>query len=164
MLFVTGVQTWALPIWDHGNRHACGDARRDLLARLLASLVEHDLALVADPFNLESHFIDSDGLLAWSMFRDRPDHPFTPWDFTGPTGQEYTRLLDIVTASGATAYQAEYRHCGIYVCRIIVPGISEIYPLDDLFYGNRAGGAMLRRRLLELPALDRDGLDRKSVV
>ena len=119
---------------------------------------EHDLALVADPFNLESHFIDSDGLLAWSMFRDRPDHPFTPWDFTGPTGQEFARLLDIVTASGATAYQAEYRHCGIYACRIIVPGISEIYPLDDLFYGNRAGGAMLRRRLLELPALDRDGL------
>ncbi len=119
---------------------------------------EHDLALVADPFNLESHFIDSDGLLAWSMFRDRPDHPFTPWDFTGPTGQEFARLLDIVTASGATAYRAEYRHCGIYTCRIIVPGISEIYPLDDLFYGNRAGGAMLRRRLLELPTLDQDGL------
>jgi ribosomal protein S12 methylthiotransferase accessory factor len=111
---------------------------------------EHDLAMAADPCNLESHFIDSDGLLAWSMFRDRPDYPFSPWDFKGTTEEEVARLLTIFASLEASAYRAEYRHCGMYACRIIVPGISEIYPLDDMFYNNRIKGAILRSRLLRL--------------
>lgn len=111
---------------------------------------EHDLAMVADPCNLESHFIDSDGLLAWSMFRDRPDYPFSPWDFKGTTAEEVSRLLTILHGLEATVYRAEYRHCGMYACRIIVPGISEIYPLDDMLYNNRIKGAILRSRLLRL--------------
>lgn len=116
---------------------------------------EHDLAMVADPCNLESHFIDSDGLLAWPMFRDTPDYPFSPWDFKGTTEEEVSRLLNILHSLEATAYRAEYRHCGMYACRIIVPGISEIYPLDDMLYNNRITGAILRSRLLRL-------CDRKS--
>lgn len=111
---------------------------------------EHDLAMVADPCNLEAHFIDSDGLLSWSMFRDTPDYPFSPWDFKGTTEEEVSRLLTILDSLKATAYRAEYRHCGMYACRIIVPGISEIYPLDDMLYNNRINGAILRSRLLRL--------------
>lgn len=116
---------------------------------------EHDLAPVADPCNLESHFIDSDGLLAWSMFRDQADYPFSPWDFSGSSDTELAKLLTILHDMGAEAYRAEYRHCGMYTCRIVVPGISEIYPLDDLLYNNRINGAILRSRLLKLPNLDR---------
>lgn len=118
----------------------------------------HDLQSVADPFNLESHFVDSDGLLAWSMFRDKADFPFTPWDFHGPTGEEFTRLAALIRAEGFSLYRAEYDHCGLYSCRLLAPGMSEIYPIDDMVWNNRATGGSLRRDLLRLPKMKRRDL------
>ena len=118
----------------------------------------HNLAEVADPFNLESHFVDSDGLLAWTMFRDKADFPFSPWDFEGSTEEEFARLQALISGQGRKLYRAEYRHCGIYSCRILVPGMSEIYPVDDLFYNNRSAGAALRSGLLGLPSMDQTAL------
>jgi ribosomal protein S12 methylthiotransferase accessory factor len=89
------------------------------------------------------------------MFRDRPDYSFSPWDFKGTTEEEVSRLLNILDSLKATAYRAEYRHCGMYACRIIAPGISEIYPLEDMLYNNRITGAILRSRLLRLRDLSR---------
>lgn len=124
----------------------------------------HDLAQVADPFNLESHFVDSDGLLAWSMFRDKADFPFSPWDFKGSTEQELRRLQALFSGRETRIYRAEYHHLGIYSCRIIAPGMSEIYPVDDLVYNNRITGTALRTDLLRLPGMDQaqlaDFLDR----
>jgi ribosomal protein S12 methylthiotransferase accessory factor len=124
----------------------------------------HDLGQVADPFNLESHFVDSDGLLAWTMFRDKADFPFSPWDFSGTTAQEFSRLQTLIRSLEARIYRAEYLHCGMYSCRFVVPGISEIYPIDDLIYNNRSAGAALRTDLLGLPDMDQkqliDFLDR----
>ncbi len=128
----------------------------------------HDLAEVADPFNLESHFVDSDGLLAWTMLRNKADFPFSPWDFKGSTEEEFSRLLALISGLGTNIYRAEYRHCGMYSCRILAPGISEIYPLDDLVYNNRSAGAALRSDLLKLPQMDQaqlaDFLDRLEVL
>lgn len=118
----------------------------------------HDLNLVADPFNLESHFIDSDGLLSWNMFQDSADYEFSPWDFTGTTDEEFARLQRLVTDKGFQIYRAEYLHCGMYSCRILVPGMSEIYPIDDLLWNNKGTGALLRRHLLRMPAMDRHEL------
>ncbi len=128
----------------------------------------HNLTQVADPFNLESHFVDSDGLLAWTMFRDKADLPFSPWDFQGSTQEEFTRLQTLFIGLGVKIYRAEYRHCGMYSCRILAPGISEIYPLDDLVYNNRSAGAALRGDLLQLPRMDHahlaDFLDRLETL
>ncbi len=110
----------------------------------------HDLETVADSLNLESHFIDSGGILPWQMFRDTPDFAFSQWDFTGTTAQEYDRLKEILQTLEFDVYCAEYRHCGIYTCRIIVPGMSEIYPVDDLIWNNKTTGASLRPKLLKL--------------
>ncbi len=118
----------------------------------------HDSNLVADPFNLESHFIDSDGLLSWNMFQDSADYAFSPWDFTGSTEEEFARLQRLVTDRGFHIYRAEYLHCGMYSCRILVPGMSEIYPIDDLLYNNKGTGALLRPHLLRLPAMDKHEL------
>lgn len=115
----------------------------------------HDLAQVADPFNLESHFVDADGLLAWSMFRTRPDFSFSPWDFDGSTEQELDRLHTLFSSRGIGLFRAEYQHLGIYSCRIVAPGMSEIYPVDDLIYNNRTAGTALRPDLLKLPGMDR---------
>lgn len=113
----------------------------------------HDLSAVADPFNLESHFVDSDGLLAWSMFRDKADFTFTPWAFNGTSSEEFTRLVRLIEGEGFSLYRAEYDHCGLYSCRILAPGMSEIYPIDDLVWNNRAAGGSLRRDLLRLPGM-----------
>ena len=114
----------------------------------------HYLTEVADPFNLESHFIDSDGLLAWTMFRSKADFPFSPWDFQGSTAMELTRLQALIVGLGKRLYLAEYTHCGMYSCRILVPGMSEIYPVDDLIYNNRSIGSTLRPDILRLPSLN----------
>lgn len=118
----------------------------------------HDINLVADPFNLESHFIDSDGLLSWNMFQDNADYEFSPWDFSGTTEEEFARLQRLVTDKGFQIYRAEYLHCGMYSCRILVPGMSEIYPIDDLLWNNKGTGAALRPFLLRLTAMDGDEL------
>ncbi len=114
----------------------------------------HDINLVADAFNLESHFIDSDGLLSWSMFQDSADYDFSPWDFSGTTEEEFARLQRLITDKGLQIYRAEYLHCGMYSCRILVPGMSEIYPIDDLLWNNKGTGAILRPYLLRLQIMD----------
>lgn len=113
----------------------------------------HDIDLVAEPYNLESHFIDSDGLLAWSMLKNNADYPYKEWDFKGTTSQELHLLKEIIRKEGCTVYRAEYNHCGMYTCRIVVPSMSEIYPVDDLVWSNRNRGATLRPTLLKLPQL-----------
>jgi ribosomal protein S12 methylthiotransferase accessory factor len=118
----------------------------------------HHLLEVADPFNLESHFVDSDGLLAWTMFRNKADFPFSPWDFQGSTAMECTRLQALIADQGKRLYISEYTHCGMYSCRILVPGMSEIYPVDDLVYNNRSFGSTLRADILRLPGLSNPAL------
>jgi len=119
----------------------------------------NDLLRVADPYNLESHFIDSDGLLAWRMFKDKADYKFSPWDFAGSTDQEFDRLRHLISNKGFSIYRAEYRHCGMYSCRFLIPGMSEIYPVDDLVWNNRGTGARLRPHLLRLPDMAPDQLE-----
>ena len=110
----------------------------------------HDLSLVADTFNLESHFIDSDGLLSWNMFKTVADYPFTPWDFTGSTQKEFDLLKNLIVSNGYQIYSADYTHCGMDTCRIIVPGMSEIYPVDDLLWNNKNSSNDIRKDLLRL--------------
>lgn len=120
----------------------------------------HEISLAADCFNLESHFIDSDGLLSWNMFKDKPDYPFSPWDFSGTSQREYLLLRDLIIHCGYQIYTADYSHCGMPACRIIVPGMSEIYPVDDLIWNNKNRGSTLRRELLRLPQMSNTELQK----
>ena len=38
-------------------------------------------------------------------------------------------------------YIADYEHLGVYACRIIVPGMSDIYPAEDLWLANNSMGS-----------------------
>lgn len=113
-----------------------------------------DQELVSDPQNLELHFIDSSGWLSWDFFRDTPDYPFVHWNFTvhkdGAAENKtrdneagFIRLCDIVQAEGYDVYVADYPHVGLYACRILVPGMSEIYPVDELYERNNNVGLSL---------------------
>lgn len=114
-----------------------------------------DRQSVADHHNLETHFIDSSGLIAYDFFKDTPDFPFKDWDHDADTRNEFTYLAQIIHDLGHDIYIMDYRHLGVYACRIIVPGMSEIYPVDDLIWSNNNEGAVLRETLLSLKRLDR---------
>ncbi len=108
---------------------------------------------VADQHNLETHFIDSSGLISWDLFREQADYPFNDWDFSGTTEQEFQHLLQIFHDLEQPVYIADYEHLGVYACRILVPGMSDIYPAEDLLLGNNNMGADVREALLALPGL-----------
>lgn len=106
---------------------------------------------VAEHANLETHFIDSSGLISWDMFKHDADYPFVDWSFTGTTAEEFSTLMGIFEGEGKEVYIADYRHLGVDACRILVPGMSDIYPAEDLWLANNTMGAHLREALLALP-------------
>ena len=106
---------------------------------------------VAEHANLETHFIDSSGLISWDLFKQEADYPFVDWNFSGTTQQEYDNLMAIFQEEQKEVYIMDYNHLGVYACRIIVPGMSDIYPADDLIYANNNMGMDWREILLDLP-------------
>ena len=112
---------------------------------------------VAEHANLETHFIDSSGLISWDLFKDTPDYEFADWNFSGKdTHEEYDNLMAIFQAEKKDVYIMDYNHLGVYACRIIVPGMSDIYPVDDLIYANSNMGMDWREILLDLPHFHHD--------
>ena len=109
---------------------------------------------VADYTNLETHFTDSSGLVSWDLFSTQVDFPFVEWDFSGTTSEEFAQLLKIIQQQGSDAYIADYQHLGVDACRILVPGMSEIYPIEDLELANNNMGQDLRELVLSLAASD----------
>lgn len=114
-----------------------------------------DLDEVGDHHNLETHFIDSSGLLAYDFFKDKPDYDFYDWDHDGNTDDEFEYLSRIIHDMGHDIYIADYEHLNVYTCRIIVPGMSDIYPVDDLVWNNSNEGALFREEILSLKHLDK---------
>lgn len=114
---------------------------------------------VAEHANLETHFIDSSGLISWDLFKTQADYEFVHWNFTGTTKnteEEYRHLMSIFSAEGKEVYMMDYNHLGVYACRIIVPTMSDIYPADDLIYANNNMGMDWREILLDLPHFHHD--------
>mgnify|MGYP001292108662 CR=1 FL=1 len=129
-----------------------------LQGRALDTLTEFpvpsfDIAEVADQHNLETHFIDSSGSVAWDMFSEDTDYDFTEWNIEGDTKAEFEQLCHLIHKVDMDIYITDYEHLGVYACRIVVPGMSEIYPVDDLIWSNNNSGVGLRETLLRLPEL-----------
>ncbi|MBD3634928.1 MAG: YcaO-like family protein [Methylophaga sp.] len=115
-----------------------------------------DMEEVASPANLEMHFIDSSGYISYDFFREQPDYEFVDWDHDASTGDEFSWLTSIIHDLGFDIYIADYRHLDVYACRILVPGMSDIYPVDELVWENNNEGALFREALLSLKQGDRD--------
>ncbi len=113
-----------------------------------------DLDEVADHHNLETHFIDSSGLIAYDFFKNTPDYEFFDWDHDASTTDEFTYLCDIMHELGFDIYISDYEHLKVYSCRIVVPGMSDIYPVDDLVWNNNNEGALFREEILSLKNLN----------
>ncbi|MRR10117.1 30s ribosomal protein S12 methylthiotransferase accessory protein YcaO, partial [bacterium] len=115
-----------------------------------------DLDEIASAPNLEIHFVDSSGIISWEFLGDAPDFEFADWNFSATTAEDYVWLVDCLHREGRDIYIADFPHLGVYACRILVPGMSEIYPLDDLEWENNSVGNTLRPAILSLPELDDD--------
>jgi ribosomal protein S12 methylthiotransferase accessory factor len=115
-----------------------------------------DQAEIADPQNLEIHFVDSSGVISWQFLRDTPDYDFVDWNFGTTTDEDYHWSVDALHAKGHELYIADFTHLGVYACRILVPGVSEIYPFEELEFENNSVGNLIRPALSRLPELTDD--------
>ena len=115
-----------------------------------------DQTEIADPQNLEIHFVDSSGVISWQFLRDTPDYEFVDWNFGTTTEEDYHWSVDALHAEGHEIYIADFTHLGVYACRILVPGVSEIYPVEELEYENNSVGNLIRPALSRLPELSDD--------
>ena len=114
-----------------------------------------DAEAIADPVNLETHFIDSSGLISYDFYKQETDYDFVYWDFDSNTQSEFEFLMALLEDSThSSVYIADYEHLGVYACRIIIPGISEIYPVEELYWQNNNEGLAIRERILSLSQMN----------
>ena len=113
---------------------------------------------VTEPNNFVEHFIDSSGIVSWRFFSAKSDYEFVEWDFSGDgensNAQEAETLFGILKDIGKEAYVAVYDQLGATACRILVPGYSEIYPIEDLIWDNTNKALLFRKDILNLSQLD----------
>ncbi len=114
-------------------------------------------AEVADNHNLVEHFINSTGLISYDFFKKETDYEFVDWNHDADTHSEFDYLCKIIHERDLEIYIADYQHLDVYTCRIIVPGMSEIYPVEDLMWSNNNEGAHYREYLLSLDTLGEEG-------
>jgi len=108
-----------------------------------------DMSLVSDSFNLESHFVDSNGKLGFQFLSAKKSFEYQPFSYNGNTTQdEYLFLSTILKSMNKESYIREYNYLGFYSCQIIVPTLSEVYPMDDLIYNNKNNGKRIRDMVL----------------
>ncbi|UBR51015.1 OsmC domain/YcaO domain-containing protein [Halomonas sp. FeN2] len=113
---------------------------------------------VSEPNNFVEHFIDSVGVVSWRFFSAKPDFEFSEWDFSGSNEEEAETLFGIFEELGAEVYMAVHEDLGAPVCRILVPGYSEVYPIEDLIWDNTNKALDYREDILNLHRLDDDQL------
>ncbi len=112
-----------------------------------------DMEEIADSQNLEIHFVDSSGVISWDFLRSTPDYEFVDWNFGTTTQEDYDWCVNTIHASGHDMYIADFTHLGVYACRIFVPGMSEIYPVEELEWENNTVGNLVRPFAIKLQDL-----------
>jgi ribosomal protein S12 methylthiotransferase accessory factor len=114
-----------------------------------------DMSLISESFNLESHFIDSNGKMGIQFLSAKKSFELAPWKYSGSsTEDEYAYLAEIFSSMNKEVYIRDYNYLGFYSCQMIVPGVSEVYPIDDLIYNNRNRGKMYREVILNFADYD----------
>lgn len=118
--------------------------------------------VVTEANNFVEHFIDSSGVVSWRFFSAKADFEFVEWDFSGQgkdaNAQEAATLFGILEDLGKEAYMAVYDQLGAIACRILVPGYSEVYPVDDVTWDNTNKALLFRTDILNLHRLDNAAL------
>ncbi|MGP1717647.1 MAG: OsmC domain/YcaO domain-containing protein [Methylophilus sp.] len=118
---------------------------------------------VTEPNNFVEHFIDSSGIVSWRFFSAKSDYEFVEWDFSGQgenaNAEEAATMFGMLADMGKEAYVAVYDQLGATACRILVPGYSEVYPVEDLVWDNTNKSLLFREDILNLHTLDDASLE-----
>jgi ribosomal protein S12 methylthiotransferase accessory factor len=113
---------------------------------------------VTEPNNFVEHFIDSSGIVSWRFFSAKSDYAFVEWDFTSKSDKanmdEAETLFTILNGIDKESYVAAYDQLGATACRILVPGYSEVYPIEDLIWDNTNKALLFRSDILNILSLD----------
>jgi len=112
-----------------------------------------DTLAVTEPNNFIEHFIDSTGVVSWRFFSSQSKDSFCEWDFSGTTSEECDYLFSLLKTLGKEAYVAIFDHLGFTACRILVPGYSEVYPVEDLIWDNTNKALVYREDILNIHSL-----------
>jgi ribosomal protein S12 methylthiotransferase accessory factor len=102
-----------------------------------------DLFEVSESYNLETHFISSNGLVHTNFLKELTFKAIK-WNFEN----YFVFEKDI--------YFREYNYQNFYAYQIIIPSISEIYPIDDLIYNNKNQGKFYRDLVLNHQNYDKN--------
>lgn len=113
---------------------------------------------VQEPNNFVEHFIDSTGVISWRFFSAKHDYEFCEWDFSGTNEEECAGLMQILEEMGKEVYVATFDDFGASACRIVVPGYSEVYPVEDLVWDNTNKALQFREDILTIHTLDDEQL------
>ena len=114
-----------------------------------------DMELVSDYFNIEAHFIDSNGKMGFPFLSSKKSFEYSAWKYAGNGSEdEYAFLLDILKSENKEMYLREYTYLDFYSCQMIVPNFSEVYPLDDMVYNNKNNGKLIRDMVLNFEKHD----------
>ena len=118
---------------------------------------------VTEPNNFVEHFIDSSGVVSWRFFSSNSDYDFVEWDFTSQgensNADEAEKLFNILKDMDKEVYMAVYKHLGATACRILVPGYSEVYLVEDLVWDNTNKALAFREDILNIHRLDDEALE-----
>ncbi len=114
-----------------------------------------DMELVSDYFNVEAHFIDSNGKLGFPFLCAKKSFEYFPCKYEGVgSDEEYAFLIDILKSQNKEMYLREYTYLDFYSCQMIVPNFSEVYPIDDMVYNNKNNGKLIRDMILNFEKYD----------
>ncbi|KAA1173825.1 OsmC domain/YcaO domain-containing protein [Marinobacter salinexigens] len=113
---------------------------------------------VSEPNNFVEHFIDSTGVVSWRFFSARSDYEFCEWNFSGTNDEEAALLFGILSDLEKEVYVAVHDELGAQTCRILVPGYSEVYPVEDLIWDNTNMALDYREDILNLHRLSDEQL------
>ncbi|MFT6396590.1 MAG: ribosomal protein S12 methylthiotransferase accessory factor [Bradymonadia bacterium] len=111
-----------------------------------------------EPNNMVEHFINSSGVVSWKFFSQEADYEFSDWNFEGSTEEEHHYLMGIFRDLDKDVYVSEYQGLGANACRIVVPGYSEIYEVEDLVWDNTNKALPFRSDILNVHSLDDEAL------
>ncbi len=108
-----------------------------------------DMDMVSDYFNIEAHFIDSNGKMGFPFLSTKNSFNYSSWKYDGNSSEdEYSFLTKILASQKRDMYLREYTYLDFYSCQMIVPDFSEVYPIDDMVYNNKNNGKLIRDMVL----------------
>jgi ribosomal protein S12 methylthiotransferase accessory factor len=120
---------------------------RDLAQRDGFAYASVDLSFVQSEENLEAHFIDASGVWHLTFFAQQSSFAAVNWNFEGDIPTQWQTMQQLIQQAGFTLYWHYHQHFDLAVVRLVVPGMSEIYPVTDLLDGNANRGLPLRQAL-----------------